>query len=183
MKGVRRVALTEKQKRFADEYLIDLNATQAAIRAGYSAKTAEQMGYKLVQNSLVSKYIQERQKRREKRTEITQDKVLAELSKIGFASITDYLEYKTVQRVIEYKDGEPVIDWAMLVNAFESAGVDGAPIQEVSVTKDGTFKFKLHDKGKALELIGRHLGMFTDKMELSGGIKVEIDGEPAEWAK
>ena len=152
--------ITEKQKRFADEYLIDLNATQAAIRAGYSKKTAEQIGYKLVQNSSVSKYIQERQKKLQEKTGITQERVLEELAKIGFASITDYLEYRTVQRVIDYKDGEPVIDWAMIVNALDSSGVDGSPIQEVSVARDGTFKFKMYSKLDALEKIMRHLGMF-----------------------
>lgn len=159
------MALTEKQKRFVDEYLVDLNATQAALRAGYSEKTAYSIGQENLKKPEIQLRLQERQKAREGRTEITQDKVLAELAKIGFASITDYLEYKTVQRVIGHdKDGEPVIDWAMLVNAFDSAGVDGSAISEVSVSKDGTFKFKLYDKGKALELIGKHLGMF-DKSE------------------
>jgi len=153
--------LTDKQKRFADEYLIDLNATQAAIRAGYSEKTAEQMGYKLVQNSLVSEYIQQQQKRLQKKTNITQERVLAELEKIGFASITDYLEYKTIIREVEKdRDGNPQYDWAMSVLARDSTEVDGAPIQEVSIGKDGTFKFKLYDKVKALEQIGRHLGLF-----------------------
>lgn len=154
------MALTEKQKRFADEYLIDLNATQAAIRAGYSAKTSEQMGYKLVQKSSVSEYIQERQKQLQKKTNITQERVLAELAKVGFASMTDYLKYKTMQRIVEYKDGEPVIDWAVTVDAVDSSEIDGAAISEVSVSKDGTFKLKLHSKLDALDKLGRHLGLF-----------------------
>jgi len=154
------MALTEKQKRFADEYLIDLNATQAALRAGYSKKTAYSIGQENLKKPEIQTYIQERQKEREKRTEITQDQVLAELAKIGFASITDFLEYKTVQRVIEYRNGEPVIDWAMMVDAIDSSEVDGAAISEISVSKDGTFKFKLHNKLDALDKLGRHLGLF-----------------------
>ena len=150
--------LTEKQKRFADEYLIDLNATQAAARAGYKDPN---IGRQLITKNNVSAYVQQRQKQLQEKTGITQERVLAELAKIGFASITDYLEYKTVQRVIGHKNGEPVVDWAILVNAFDSAEVDGAPISEVSVSKDGTFKFKMHNKLDALEKLGRHLGMFT----------------------
>jgi len=79
--------LTKKQKRFVDEYLIDLNATQAAIRAGYSEKTAYSTGQRLTKNAEIQSYIQERQESRQKRTEITQDKVLQELAKIAFADI------------------------------------------------------------------------------------------------
>lgn len=121
------MALTEKQKKFADQYLIDLNATQAAIRAGYSKKTAEQMGHKLVKNSLVSKYIQKRQKSLQERTEITQEKVIAELVSIGFAEATDF--------------------------AFE-----GVPINPKA-------NYKGSSKIRALELVGKHLGLFNDKAE------------------
>ena len=76
------MALTEKQRRFIDEYLIDLNATQAAIRAGYSAKTAEQQGFQLLKKTLVSNGISARMKDREKRTEITQDSVMRDIEEI-----------------------------------------------------------------------------------------------------
>lgn len=157
------MALTGKQKRFADEYLVDLNATQAAIRAGYSQRTAYSIGDENLRKPEIKTYIQKRQKQLQEKTGITQERVLAELEKIGFSRITDYLEYKTVQRVIEYKDGEPVIDWAMMVSAIDSANVDGSPIQEVSVSKDGTFKFKLYSKVDALEKLGRYLGLFDGK--------------------
>lgn len=79
--------LTERQKRFADEYLIDLNATQAAIRAGYSENTAEQAASRLLTFVKIQEYIQERMKERQRRTEITQDMIVGELKKIGFADI------------------------------------------------------------------------------------------------
>lgn len=122
------MALTDKQKRFANEYLVDLNAKKAAIRAGYSEKTAEQMGYQLLQKTSVLEFISNRQKAIESRTEITQDKVIAELAKIGFADATDFT-------------------------------VEGAPLIDTN--------FKASTKVKALELLGKHLGIFTDKVEIS----------------
>lgn len=153
--------LTRKQERFGDEYLVDLNGTQAAIRAGYSKGSAEVAASRLLRNDKVVAYIQQRQKKLQAKTEISQEKVLIELAKIGFASITDYLEYKSTLRVVGYDNaGEPKFDWAMLVDARDSSEVDGAPIQEVSIARDGTFKLKLHNKLDALEKIGRHLGLF-----------------------
>lgn len=85
--------MTERQKRFGDEYFIDLNLTQAAIRAGYSEKTAYSAGQRLLKNVEVQKYIQERLKSRQERTEITQDMIIGELHKLGFADIdTDNLK-------------------------------------------------------------------------------------------
>ena len=71
--------LTEKQKRFVEEYLVDLNATQAAIRAGYSINRASELGYQLLQKTTVSDAIQSAMKKRQNRTEITQDMVLKEI--------------------------------------------------------------------------------------------------------
>ena len=81
--------LTAKQQRFVDEYLIDLNATQAAIRAGYSEKTAFSIGTENLRKPLIQKAIQQRKQAREQRTEITQDRVIQELAAIGFARATD----------------------------------------------------------------------------------------------
>ena len=169
--------LTQKQRRFVQEYLVDLNATQAAIRAGYSERTAYVQGPRLLENVGVQVAIQEALKKREQRTEITQDRVLTELAKIGFADIRDYLEYKTEKTVVAYgDDGEPIIDYRQIIDVIDSKNVDTSVIQEVSISKDGTFKFKLYDKQKALNDIGRHLGMFVDKTEVSGP-----DGGPIQW--
>ena len=114
--------LTAKQERFCTEYIIDLNATQAAIRAGYSSKTANRIASENLSKPDIQRKIQELQQERAERTEITQDKVLKELAGIGFAPITKG-------------------------------------------------KIKAADKTKALELLGRHLGMFTDKLQIEGDIK------------
>lgn len=149
--------LNDRQRRFVDEYLIDLNATQAAIRAGYSKKTAGQIGERLLKHVEIKPLLAERMKSREKRTEITQDKVLSELSRIAFGNKRGLMKWGP--------DGVTLLD---------SEGIsddDAAMVSEVSesVTEaGGTIKLKTHDKVKALELLGKHLGMFTDKVELSG---------------
>lgn len=168
--------LTPKQKIFVDEYLVDLNATRAYKAAYKNIKkdeTAAVNGNRLLRNAKVKDHIDKRMKDRERRTEVTQDKVLQELAKIGFADIKDYLEYKTAKTVVQHdENGEPVIDYQQIVNVIDSKEVDTSVIQEVSIGKDGTFKFKLYDKQKALVDIGKHLGMFTDKVEVKGNLNV-----------
>lgn len=173
------VKLTKKQKIFVDEYLIDLNGTRS-YKAAYpnikKDETAKAAASRLLTNVNVKNYIDERMKDREKRTEITQDRVLKELAKIGFADIKDYLEYKTAKTIVEYdQDGEPIIDYRQIIDVIDSKDVDTSIIQEVSIGKDGTFKFKLYDKQKALVDIGKHLGMFVDKVEHSGAIGSEVN--------
>ena len=174
--------LTPKQKRFADEYLVDLNATRAYKEAGYSVKSdnaAAVEGHKLLRNPKVDHYIKDKMKAREKRTEITQDQVLTELAKIAFADIKDYLSFRTAKTVVEHdkETGEPIIDYSQIIEMRDSDDVDGRKIQEVSLNAKGVFTFKLYDKLSALDKMMRHLGMFNDKVELSGdvGLKVVVD--------
>jgi phage terminase small subunit len=171
-RGIRMVELSPKQKRFVHEYLIDLNATQAAIRAGYSERTAKSIGQRLLTYVDVQAAIQEAMKKREKRTEITQDKVLKELAKLAFADIKDFLSFRTEKTIVDHdkETGEPIIDYAHVVELKDSDQVDGSLISEVQL-KNGELKFKLHDKVKALEMCGRHLGMFKDKAEVELTIK------------
>lgn len=172
----RKTRLAPKQQMFCDEYLIDLNATRAYKAAYENCKTDEAAavnGSRLLRNAKVKAYIDERMKEREKRTEITQDKVLKELAKIGFADLKDYLEYRSSKVVVGYEsDGTPIVDYGQIVEVIDSKEVDTSVIQEVSISKDGTFKFKLYDKQKALSDIGKHLGMFTDRVEHSGNVGV-----------
>lgn len=168
--------MTRNQKVFCDEYLIDLNATRAYMAAYKNVtknETAAVNGSRLLRNAKVRAYIDKKMKEREERTKITQDKVLKELAKIGFADIKDYLEYKTVQSVVSHdEDGEPIIDYRQIIDVIDSKDVDTSIIQEVSIGKDGTFKFKLYDKQKALVDIGKHLGMFIEKVEHSGNMSI-----------
>lgn len=155
-------ALGDKQAAFVAEYLIDLNATQAAIRAGYSAKAAKVTGHRLLTNANVAAAIQKQMDERSKRTGITADRVLEELAKVGFANAADYFEWGP--------GGITVRDQGDLTPE------QTAVVAEVSqtITKEGgTIRVKLHDKLGALEKIGRHLKMFTDRHEHTGA-----DGTP-----
>ena len=167
--------MTPKQKRFVDEYLIDLNATQAAIRAGYSQKTAASIGEENLRKPEIQEAIQVAMKSRQERTEITQDMVLRELAKIGFADIRRVVEWGSEVIVADEKTGETAIASGVALTPSVKIDEDtAAAISEISQTAHG-IKVKLHDKRAALVDIGRHLGMFKEKVELTGK-----DGGPVE---
>ncbi len=168
--------LTAKQKAFIQEYLVDLNATQAAIRAGYNKNSARQIANQNLSKLYIRQAIDEALKEREQRTQITQDVVIGELAKIALTDIKNYLSYRTEKTVVGRTDtGEPIFDYTHVIDIKDSDQVDGSVVSEVQHNKDGTFKFKLHDKKGALELLGKHLKLFTDKTEHTGK-----DGGPIE---
>ena len=155
--------MTPKQERFVQEYLVDLNATQAATRAGYSPKTANEQGARLLANASILAAIAAAKAKRADRTEITADRVLQELAKIGFANMADYMR--------SGPDGDPYLDFSELTRD------QAAALIEVTVEdfKDGRgesardvrrVKFKLADKRAALGDIGKHLGMFRERVSL-----------------
>lgn len=153
--------MTEKQKIFADEYLIDLNATRAYRAAYPSVKkdaTAKSAGSRMLANVNVAKYISERMQERQQRTEVTQDMVIKELAAIAFSRATDYAEVKGGTACI--KDTDALSDQQIRAIAGIKEGANGIEI-------------KLNDKEKALELLGKHLGMFRDKLEVSGTLETE----------
>lgn len=181
------MALTAKQQRFVDEYLIDLNATQAAIRAGYSANTAEQQASRLLTNVKVRAYLAERQSARAGRVEITQDMVLKELAKIGFSDIRKVVRWGETQvRMVDGEDDGPedMVPYhgLALIDSTEIDDATAGAIAEVSQGKEG-LKVKLHDKKGALVDIGRHLGMFSapGHLALDAELKrLEIEKRKAE---
>ena len=165
------MSLTAKQARFVEEYLIDLNATRAATRAGYSEKTAYSQGDRLLKNVEVSAAVEKAKAARSKRTEITQDRVLNELALLGFSNMQDYMR--------SGPDGDPYLDFSGLTRE------QAAALTEVTVEdfKDGRgddaravkrVKFRLADKRAALVDIGKHLGMFKERVEHSGGVTFEL---------
>lgn len=139
------MALTEKQKRFVAEYLIDLNATQAAIRAGYSEKTASRIGPELLGKTCVSTAVQAAVEERQARTGITQDWVLEELRRIASANGADFA--KVVGRTVELTDTDDL-------PPEKKAAISG-----IKETKFG-IEVATYDKVRALELLGKHLGLF-----------------------
>lgn len=160
------MALTNKQRRFVDEYLIDLNATQAAIRAGYSQRNADKIGHELLGKTRVSECLAERMKAREARTEITQDRVLQEYAKLAFLDPRRF-----------YDEAGALIP-VNLLPADVAAALVGVDVSETydkeSNSAITTKKIKFIDKRGALDSVARHLGMFTDKVEHSGGIAVAL---------
>lgn len=123
------MALTAKQNAFVQEYLVDLNATQAAIRAGYSKNRAGEIGYQLLQKTTIQDAIKEAKERREARTHITQDFVLNELYKIATQTADD--------------------------------------------GNDSSLKYS--NKLKAIELLGKHMAMFTDKVEANASVSLTME--------
>ena len=158
--------LTDKQKRFVEEYLIDLNATQAAIRAGYSVKTANEQGNQNLAKLSIQQAIAERMAERSRRTGVNQDRVVLELAKIAFVNIRDVVN----------DDAE------ILINADEAdlAAVESLKVKIIP-TKSGENgierEVKLSSKLKALELLGKHLGMWNDKLDVNLNVPVLFEGE------
>ena len=156
--------LTAKQQRFCDEYLISGNATDAAIKAGYKRSDyTDTNANKLLENTRIKETIEKAMAERSKRTGISQDRVIQELARIAFVNPID---------VINTENG----------SVSDSASDDDlACIQSVKVKTMSSDKgwseereVKLNDKMKALELLGKHLGMFKDKVELDTDMELNI---------
>lgn len=163
--------LTPKQQRFVDEYLIDLNATQAAIRAGYSKKTAQEQASRLLSNVMVSDAVLAAKQARSERTEITQDMVLRELAKIGFSDIRKVARWGNTTVLVDGDDEkEREYHGIALIDSSEIDDDTAAAIAEVSQGKDG-LKVKMYDKKAALVDIGKHIGMFTERVDHTSGGK------------
>lgn len=154
--------MTDKQKRFCDEYLIDLNATQAAIRAGYKVDNAQQIGSENLSKLVIHNAIGKAMAERSKRTGISQDRIVIELAKIAFVKITDVVDANG-----RIKSGASSDDLACIesIKYKESESETGSSVER---------EVKIASKLKALELLGKHLGMFTDKVKIDGGTKVVI---------
>jgi phage terminase small subunit len=161
--------LNPKQKRFVEEYLVDMNATQAYIRAGYSPKNADVNSTQLMGRPSVRACIDKAIAERSRRTGVTVDRVVRELARIALADPT---------KIINTETGEIVTD----DNEDNNAAIASIRVKTTK-TKDGEDvidrEVRVWDKNKALELLGKHLGMYTDKLQVNGEttIKVSIDDE------
>lgn len=160
--------LTKKQQLFVDEYLIDLNATQAAIRAGYSVDTAREIGCENLTKPNIQEAIAKAMAERSKRTGINQDRVVLELAKIAFVKMTD---------VVDPDTGE------ILPNASDDdlACIESVKFKQSDNQYGGSIEreVKLSPKMKALELLGKHLGMWNDKIDVNVAVPIVISGEDA----
>lgn len=162
--------LTDKQEKFCNEYLIDLNATQAAIRAGYSPKTAMEQGYQLLQKTSVAAFIQERRKELQEVTGITQKRVLEEYAKIAFSDIRKAFDENSL--LIGIKDIPD--DIAACLSSIEIDQLWGQSM-DGKIQIGETKKVKVWNKINALDSLARHLGMFEKDNEQSKPV-VHISG-------
>lgn len=156
--------LTPKQERFVEEYLVDLNATQAAIRAGYSPKSANEIAAENLAKPSIRARIDQAIAERSRRTGINQDRVIRELARIALVNPRDVINFNEAT-VNEYAS-EDDLAAIQSVKVKSSSSENGEMIER---------EVRLNDKIKALELLGKHLGMFKDKVEISGAVDVGMD--------
>ena len=152
--------LTPKQHRFVEEYLVDLNATQAYLRAGYKAseEAARRNAARLLTKADIQAAIALEINKRSDRTEITQDRVLKEYARLAFFDPRKLFDSTGRPKAIHELDD----DTAAVVAGLDVVNVGNAELGEGEV-----LKFKLADKKGALDSVARHLGMFNDKLDLT----------------
>ena len=162
-------SLRPRQSRFVEEYLVDLNATQAAIRAGYSARAARQRGSLLLRKSAVREAIAQAMGARSERTEISADRVLQEYARLAFSNIADFVDF-----------GPDGVTVRALSEMPRDAARCVAEVSESKTGRGGTVRVKLHDKKRALDALARHLGMFVEKHERTGagGGPIQMEDVP-----
>lgn len=156
--NIREKKLTPKQERFVAEYLIDLNATQAAIRAGYSAANAETIGYQLLQKKPVKDAIDAALGKRLQKAEITGERVLNAIAEIAFGDI----------RKMFGPDGElkRPEDWDD-ETAAAVAGIEVVTVSKGEGVVEHVAKIKRTDRLRALDMLARHHSLYNDKLEVS----------------
>lgn len=155
--------LTPKQARFVAEYLVDLNATQAAIRAGYSAKTANEQGSRLLANASVAQAVSEGKARQLEQADLTAARVLEEYRRLAFADVRSFFD--------EAGNLKPVTQ----LTAEQGACLASIEVLKRNITAgdgqmDTIHKFRVWDKTKALNDLAKHFGLLTEKVEHSGGV-------------
>jgi phage terminase small subunit len=170
------VEISAKQKRFCEEYLIDMNGTQAAIRAGYAKKSATVQAAQMLSNIRVQKYLQKLKAEQSKRTGITADDVLREIAKIGFANIDD---------IVDENSGEPKMKEG--VTRDQKAAISSIALKKkyTEFGVESSISVRMHDKLKALEKLGVYFGIFEDihralaTLTQYGELMTEEDGSHA----
>lgn len=175
--------ITPQQQRFVDEYLVDLNATQAAIRAGYSPASAHVQGCQLLKVPKIRARIDLALAERSKRIGINADRVLIELARIALVNPAQVINDQDATLLDSVRSDDTAAIQSIKVKVIPQRPTRDNPTPEPIIEREVRF----HDKTKALELLGKHLGMFVDKHEISGPdggtLTVKLEGEAAKWAK
>ncbi len=162
------MALTSKQLRFVQEYLIDLNARQAAIRAGYSEKTAAAQGSRLLTNADIQAEINIRQGKIAEKLDISAERVLQEMARLAFSDIGIlFAENGSLRQLTDLTPEERAMIGSIEVVSRKVPGTEPAEIEYVH-------KIKSWDKPAALQMLGRHLALFKDKMEVEHSGQIDL---------
>ena len=154
------MALNDRQRLFVDEYLIDLNATRAAIRAGYSPKSATTDGPRLLENAGIRACIDKKLAERSRRTGVNADRVVLELARIAFADITR----------VAGSDGQIMPD----AQEDDRAAIASIKVRKMADSSEER-EARMYDKNRALELLGKHLGLYQDRVAVTGDLPRIID--------
>lgn len=154
--------VNKKQKAFCNEYIIDFNGTQAAIRAGYSKNTAKEISYELLTKLHIQAFITDLQCERSVRTQVTQDRVLLEIARLAFNDPRKAFDANGIMLPIQQWPDE-------VAAAIQSIKITEQRIdnEDGDVLSSQLKEIKFWDKGKQIELAGKHLGMFIEKMQLT----------------
>lgn len=158
--------MTAKHQRFVTEYLVDYNATQAATRAGYSAKTARQQGARLLSNAAIAAAVKARQQQQLEAAGLRADRVLLELCRLAFLNPADFF----------HADGSAKLPQQLTVEQASALAGFEVLIKNAKAgdgEQDTIHKFKFWDKTRALELLAKHFGLLTQKIEVSGKVTLE----------
>lgn len=156
--------LNPKQQRFCEEYVIDLNATQAAIRAGYSEKTAYSIGQENLKKPEIEKYISVLHKSLQESTKISAEMVIAEFAKIGFANIQDFVNGGNSILELKHLDRNKVAAVSSIKTTVKNDG-------------DTQTEIRFHNKVQALESLGKHLGIFKEDNEQGKSLTLNLSKE------
>lgn len=159
--------LTNKQRLFVQEYLIDLNATQAAIRAGYSVESARDIGCENLTKPNIQHEIAVAMAERSKRTGVNQDRIVLELARLALVNMTDVVDNEGKIKDTATEDDLSCIESIKYKSSDSESGW--------SVERE----VKIGSKLKALELLGKHLGMWNDKIDVNVAVPIVISGEDA----
>lgn len=160
--------LTENEQRFGDEYLIDFNGTKAAIRAGYSKKTAASQASRLLRKVKIQKYLSDKKEKISAKLDISQERTMQEIGRIAFSSLKCLFdENGDLKQIKDLTDDEAAILSSVEIEELFAGGLGGL---KVSIGK--TKKLKLWDKVKALEMLAKHYKLYTDAPVLNGDVFV-----------
>jgi phage terminase small subunit len=171
------IALNPRRERFVAEYLVDLNAKQAAIRAGYSRRTAAQIASRLLSEGSVAEAIATAQADLAGKLGVTVERIVTELARIGFSDIRDVVQWRSVPAAGDADNGGTSANATSVVEVKDAAELTpgaAAAIAELSLRPSGSIRVKLHDKRAALVALGKHLGMFGERREETSSLTVEI---------